>query len=103
MADQCPPFFLLRRLAQSEGKPDTRAVAMRNRLPPSRLRMLGFLRQRQPTGAMAAPYNQKFKSPETRMDFDPKLDLQQMREIDVPAADVWRAWTQPEVLKKWFC
>jgi len=37
------------------------------------------------------------------MDFDPKLDLQQLREIDVPAADVWRAWTQPEVLKKWFC
>jgi uncharacterized protein YndB with AHSA1/START domain len=37
------------------------------------------------------------------MEFDPKLDLQQLREIDVPAADVWRAWTQPEVLKKWFC
>jgi uncharacterized protein YndB with AHSA1/START domain len=37
------------------------------------------------------------------MDFDPKLDLQQLREIDVPVADVWRAWTQPDVLKKWFC
>jgi uncharacterized protein YndB with AHSA1/START domain len=37
------------------------------------------------------------------VDFDPKLDLQQMRDIDVPVADVWRAWTSPEVLKQWFC
>lgn len=37
------------------------------------------------------------------MDFDTKLDLQQLRDIDVPVADVWRAWTSPEVLKQWFC
>lgn len=37
------------------------------------------------------------------MDLDPKLDLQQLRDIDVPIADVWRAWTQPELLKQWFC
>ena len=37
------------------------------------------------------------------MDFDPRLDLQQLRDIDVPIADVWRAWTEPDVLKKWFC
>ena len=37
------------------------------------------------------------------MDLDPVLDLQQLREIDLPAADVWRAWTEPELLKQWFC
>ncbi len=37
------------------------------------------------------------------MDFDPKLDLQQVREIDVPVADVWRGWTTPDVLMQWFC
>jgi len=33
---------------------------------------------------------------------DPKLDLVLQREIDVPANLVWRAWTEPEHLKKWF-
>ena len=33
------------------------------------------------------------------MDLDPTLDLQQLRDIDLPAADVWRAWTDPEFLK----
>ncbi len=37
------------------------------------------------------------------MDLDPTLDLQQLRDIDLPAADVWRAWTDPELLKQWFC
>ena len=33
---------------------------------------------------------------------DPNLDLVLQREIDVPASLVWRAWTEPEHLKKWF-
>ena len=33
---------------------------------------------------------------------DPKLDLVLQREIDVPPALVWKAWTEPEHLKKWF-
>lgn len=33
---------------------------------------------------------------------DPKLDLVLEREIDVPAALVWKAWTTPEHLKHWF-
>jgi len=34
---------------------------------------------------------------------DPKLDLVLERIVDVPPEDVWEAWTQPEVLKQWFC
>lgn len=34
--------------------------------------------------------------------FDPKLDLVLERVIDVPRELVWRAWTEPEHLKKWF-
>ena len=34
---------------------------------------------------------------------DPKLDLVLERVIDVPRELVWKAWTQPEHLKKWFC
>lgn len=34
--------------------------------------------------------------------FDPKLDLVLERDIDVPPSLVWRAWTRPEHLKKWF-
>jgi uncharacterized protein YndB with AHSA1/START domain len=34
---------------------------------------------------------------------DPKLDLVLDRFIDVPRELVWKAWTQPEHLKKWFC
>ena len=33
---------------------------------------------------------------------DPKLDLVLERVVDVPAELVWRAWTTPEHLKKWF-
>ncbi|MFT3706029.1 MAG: SRPBCC family protein [Archangium sp.] len=35
--------------------------------------------------------------------FDATTDLQIEREIAVPTALVWDAWTQPEHLKKWFC
>lgn len=34
--------------------------------------------------------------------FDPALDLELRREVDVPPHLVWRAWTEPELLMKWF-
>lgn len=37
-----------------------------------------------------------------RHDADARLDLVLERDIDVPPALVWAAWTQPERLKKWF-
>ena len=33
---------------------------------------------------------------------DPRLDLMLERVVDVPKELVWRAWTEPEHLKKWF-
>jgi uncharacterized protein YndB with AHSA1/START domain len=33
---------------------------------------------------------------------DPKLDLVLERVVDVPRELVWKAWTDPEQLKKWF-
>lgn len=33
---------------------------------------------------------------------DPRLDLVLERIVDVPRELVWRAWTEPEQLKKWF-
>ena len=38
----------------------------------------------------------------THHDIDPNLDLVLEREIDVPPALVWKAWTEPEHLKQWF-
>ena len=35
--------------------------------------------------------------------FDPALDLVLERVIDVPRDLVWRSWTEPERLKRWFC
>jgi uncharacterized protein YndB with AHSA1/START domain len=35
--------------------------------------------------------------------FDPTLDLKLERVIDVPVELVWKAWTEPEHLKVWFC
>lgn len=34
--------------------------------------------------------------------FDPALDLEFQREVDVPVSLVWRAWTEPALLVKWF-
>lgn len=34
---------------------------------------------------------------------NPKLDLVLERIVDVPVHLVWKAWTEPEHLKKWFC
>lgn len=33
---------------------------------------------------------------------DPRLDLLLQRTVDVSPALIWRAWTTPEILKKWF-
>ena len=33
---------------------------------------------------------------------DPKLDLIFKRVVDVPKELVWRAWTEPELIKQWF-
>ena len=37
-----------------------------------------------------------------RPPFDPTLDLVLERDVDVPRALVWAAWTTPEHLMKWF-
>jgi len=34
---------------------------------------------------------------------DPRLDLSFERIVDVPKELVWKAWTQPQHLKPWFC
>ena len=34
---------------------------------------------------------------------DALLDLSFIRTVDVPRNLVWRAWTEPELLKQWFC
>lgn len=36
------------------------------------------------------------------MQFDPKRDLKLERVVDVPPELVWKAWTTPEHLMKWF-
>lgn len=37
-----------------------------------------------------------------KQNIDPKLDLVLERNVDVPPHLVWRAWTTPEHIKKWF-
>ena len=34
--------------------------------------------------------------------YDPKLDLQFEREVDLPREIIWQAWTTPALLKHWF-
>ena len=34
---------------------------------------------------------------------NPRLDLSFSRIVEVPRSLVWRAWTEPELLKQWFC
>ena len=36
------------------------------------------------------------------MDIDPALDLVLERDLDVPQALVWKLWTEPEHVKRWF-
>lgn len=33
---------------------------------------------------------------------DPNVDLELVREVDVPPELVWKAWTTPELLTQWF-
>jgi uncharacterized protein YndB with AHSA1/START domain len=35
--------------------------------------------------------------------FDPNLDLVLQRDVDVARELVWKAWTEPRHLEKWFC
>jgi len=34
---------------------------------------------------------------------DAKLDLEIVRNVAAPRAKVWRAWSDPEILKQWWC
>ncbi len=36
-------------------------------------------------------------------DFDPRLDLQIQRDVALPPAKIWQAWTTPALLMQWFC
>jgi uncharacterized protein YndB with AHSA1/START domain len=35
--------------------------------------------------------------------FNPELDIVFERIVPITAAQIWAGWTQPDVLKKWFC
>ena len=37
------------------------------------------------------------------MTFNPELDLQFERIVDVPCEKIWAAWTTPKLLMPWFC
>jgi uncharacterized protein YndB with AHSA1/START domain len=36
-------------------------------------------------------------------EFDEKLDLMITRTVELRANQLWKCWTQPHLLKKWFC
>lgn len=35
--------------------------------------------------------------------FNPKLDLTETWEVAIARSLLWRAWTEPQILKQWFC
>ena len=37
------------------------------------------------------------------MPFNPKLDLLFERKVNCSVSHLWRGWTDPETLKRWFC
>jgi uncharacterized protein YndB with AHSA1/START domain len=37
------------------------------------------------------------------MDYNPKLDLILERKVPLTTAQLWKAWSDPNILKKWFC
>lgn len=39
----------------------------------------------------------------TRLPLDPALDLQFQRDVPLPPAEIWAAWTTPDILPLWFC
>lgn len=39
----------------------------------------------------------------SKFQFNPRLDLRLERVVTLSRAEIWKAWTTPEVLKKWFC
>lgn len=39
----------------------------------------------------------------SKFQFNPKLDLKLERVVNVPRAEIWKAWTTAAILKKWFC
>ena len=36
------------------------------------------------------------------MAFDPNRDLMITRDVDLPPERLWRGWTEPELLMRWF-
>ncbi len=39
----------------------------------------------------------------SKFQFNPRLDLKIERVVNVSREQIWKAWTEPELLKKWFC
>ena len=38
-----------------------------------------------------------------KLDFDPELDLEFSRTTKLTPAQLWRGWTDPATITKWFC
>ena len=52
-------------------------------------------------GAVQA--SQIFSRGTSKMTFNPELDLQFERIVDVPREKIWEAWITPKLLMPWFC